>query len=111
MCEILTNPYTSGERRRRAEIVRHKAMLWLATKARPPYRPGGNDDGERGPGFWFTFDAAALACGALDRADRQTLRRLLETLSRSGLRRGRVPVKPLVEARQGDHDTEYRRLW
>lgn len=112
MGDILMNPYSASERRRRAEVVRHKAMIWLATKARPPYRPGGGDDGERGPAFWFTMPSVELAIGAFDRSDRQTVCRLFETLSRRGLKRGRVNVTPLIEWREGKYgEYEYRRTW
>lgn len=110
MCEILTNPYTWTQRKRRAEVVRQKAMLWLATKARPAYRPNGGDDGERGPSVWFSVWMLGQACGCDSRSDWQTLGRLLEKMVRCGSR-GRMPVTGLLERRYVEGVAEYRRTW
>lgn len=114
MCEILCNPLDSTQRKYRAENVRHRAMLWLASsKCRPQWRPGPESDTcDRGPARWFTIWEIGQACGCDSRSDWQTLGRLLEKMCKCGWR-GRVPSVGLIERREAESggEWEYRRTW
>ena len=112
MCEILTNPASKADRRHRSAVVRHKAMIWMASATtRPQWRPTPpSDDSERGPARWFSAWELGQAIMCDDRSDWRTVEMLLAKLSQGG-RMGRLKLRPMLERREVEGTTEYRRAW
>ena len=112
MCEILTNPASKADRRHPDHgLVPHDGGPVASATTRPQWRPTPpSDDSERGPARWFSAWELGQAIMCDDRSDWRTVEMLLAKLSQGG-RMGRLKLRPMLERREVEGTTEYRRAW